>query len=36
MNASEKARVLNALSVSPQSKSQVLAEMGIPRRTYYN
>jgi len=36
MNASEKARVLAALSVSPQSKSQALAEMGIPRRTYYN
>ncbi len=36
MNTSEKARVLAALSVSPQSKSQALAEIGIPRRTYYN
>lgn len=36
MSASEIARVLSALAVSPLSKTQVLARMGIPRRTYYN
>ncbi len=36
MNASEKAKVLAAFSVSPMRKSQALAGMGIPRRTYYN
>ena len=36
MNASEIARVLVIVSAYPLSKSQALAEMGIPRRTYYN
>ncbi len=36
MNASEKAGVLAVVAASPLSKSQALAEMGIPRRTYYN
>ena len=34
--ASEKAGVLVEVVASPLSKRQVLAEMGIPRRTYYN
>ena len=36
MSASERARVLAVLSLSPLSKTQVLAQMGVPRRTYYN
>ena len=36
MSVSERARVLAVVTLSPLSKSQVLAEMGIPRRTYYN
>jgi len=36
MNVSEKAGVLAVVAASPPSKSQVLAEIGIPRRTYYN
>jgi len=36
MNASERARVLAIVSAYPLSKSLALAEMGIPRRTYYN
>jgi putative transposase len=36
MSASEIAEVLSVLALSPLSKSQVLKEMGIPRRTYYN
>jgi len=36
MCASEKAGVLAMVAASPLSKSQALAEMGIPRRTYYN
>ncbi len=36
MSASERARVLAIVSAYPLSKSQALAEMGIPRRTYYN
>ena len=36
MNASEKARVLVIVSAYPLSKSLALAEMGIPKSTYYN
>jgi len=36
MNASEKAGVLAVVVASPLNKSEALAEMGIPRRTYYN
>jgi len=36
MSAEEKVRVLSKVAASPLSKSQALAEMGIPRRTYYN
>jgi len=36
MNASERAGLLAVVTTSPLSKSQALAEMGIPRRTYYN
>jgi putative transposase len=36
MSALEKAIVLALLSTSTASKSQTLAEIGIPRRTYYN
>jgi len=36
MTTGEKARVLVRVATSPLSKSQVLAEMGIPKRTYYN
>ena len=36
MSASERAEVLAVVAASPLSKSQILAEMGIPRRTYYN
>ncbi len=36
MSASDRARVLTVVTASPLSKSQSLAEMGIPRRTYYN
>jgi len=36
MNAEEKARVLSRVAASLLSKSRALAEMGIPRRTYYN
>ncbi len=36
MSASDKARVMAAVAISPLCKSQALAELGIPRRTYYN
>ena len=36
MSASERDGVLAVVAASPLSKRQVLAEMGIPRRTYYN
>ncbi len=36
MNASERAGVLAVVATSPLSKGRALAEMGIPRRTYYN
>jgi len=36
MSAVEKAMVLALVKVSRTSKSQTLAEIGIPRRTYYN
>ena len=36
MSAEEKIRVLSKVAASPLSKSRILAEMGIPRRTYYN
>ena len=36
MSASERAEVLAVVAASPLSKSRILAEMGIPRRTYYN
>jgi len=36
MSASERARILTVVAASPLSKRQTLAEMGIPRRTYYN
>ena len=36
MSISERARVLAVVALSPLSKSRVLDEMGIPRRTYYN
>ena len=36
MSASERARVLAVVAASPISKRQALAEMGVPRRTYYN
>jgi len=36
MSANEKARVLAAVATSTLSKSRALAELGIPRRTYYN
>ena len=36
MSALEKAMVLALVSTSTASKSQTLAEIGIPRRTYYN
>jgi len=36
MSASERARALTVVAVSPLSKAQVLARMGAPRRTYYN
>ena len=36
MSVSERVRVLAVVTLSPLSKSRVLAEMGIPRRTYYN
>ena len=36
MSADERTMVLAAVAVSPLSKSLVLAELGIPRRTYYN
>ena len=36
MSASERGGVLAVVAASPLSKRQVLAEMGIPRRTYYN
>ncbi len=36
MSASEKDGVLTVVAASPLSKRQILAEMGIPRRTYYN
>ena len=36
MTAMEKAMVLALVKASKTSKSQTLAEIGIPRRTYYN
>ena len=36
MSASERGGVLAVVAASPLSKRQALAEMGIPRRTYYN
>jgi len=36
MSALEKAMVLALLAKSSRTKSQTLAEIGIPRRTYYN
>ena len=36
MNAGERAGVLAVVAALPLSKSQALAEMGVPRRTYYN
>ena len=36
MNALERAGVLAVVAASPLSKSRALAEMGVPRRTYYN
>jgi putative transposase len=36
MSAIEKAMVLALVKTSKMSKSQTLAEIGIPRRTYYN
>ena len=36
MSANERAGVLAAVAASPLSKRQALAEIGIPRRTYYN
>ena len=36
MSASERDGVLAVVAASPLSKRQALAEMGIPRRTYYN
>jgi len=36
MSAMEKAMILGLVSTSTASKSQTLAEIGIPRRTYYN
>jgi transposase InsO family protein len=36
VNAGERAGVLAVVAASPLSKSQALAEMGVPRRTYYN
>ncbi len=36
MSASERAGILTVIAASPLSKRQALAEMGIPRRTYYN
>ena len=36
MSALEKAMVLALVNTSTTSKSQTLAEIGIPRRTYYN
>jgi transposase InsO family protein len=35
MSTEDKAGVLRSVAISPLSKSQVLAELGIPRRTYY-
>ncbi len=36
MSAHERAGVLAVVAASPLSKRQTLAEIGIPRRTYYN
>jgi putative transposase len=36
MSVNERSGVLAIIAASPSSKSQALAEMGIPRRTYYN
>jgi transposase InsO family protein len=36
MNAEERSEVLAVVSASGESKSRVLAELGISRRTYYN
>jgi transposase-like protein len=36
MSVLEKAMVLALVNTSTASKSQTLAEIGIPRRTYYN
>jgi len=36
MSTEEKARVLATIAASSLSKSRALAELGVPRRTYYN
>jgi len=36
MSVNERSGVLAVVAASPSSKSRALAEMGIPRRTYYN
>ena len=36
MSASERAGILAVVAASLLSKRQALAEIGIPRRTYYN
>ena len=36
MSMDERLQVMEAVSASDRSKGQVLAELGIPRRTYYN
>ena len=36
MNIQERAEVLATVTASPLNKRKALAEMGIPRRTYYN
>jgi len=36
MTDEEKVRVLETVAASPVRKARVLAELGIPRRTYYN
>jgi putative transposase len=36
MSMDQRLQVMEAVSASGRSKSQVLAELGVPRRTYYN
>lgn len=36
MSVDDKARVVTEVAASPLNKSQILAELGIPRRTYYH